>query len=279
MASTGSRPCPPRGTARDRRTSHARSSRRSARVRRSLARASRIAAVASRPPISGICTSMRTMSNALVRRCGPRLRGRSVATATDVARLFEHRRHELLVGRVVFGNEDAQRLAVRVCADRSEAGGGSADAEPEQRQDRIEQLRLLDRLGQVGREPAASARATPADQSGRRQHDQLGTFGTSAQSSPIVARERETVDVGHQRVGEDEAERIARVERPRRSADSAARAPSTRRRLHPPVGEHLLENPAVRRVVVDDQHSEVFERRRRRRTRAGGCSAPGRSAR
>ena len=61
-ASTGSRPCRPPDIARDRRSWHARSWRRFARWRPVDASRSRIAAVASIPPISGICTSINTTS-------------------------------------------------------------------------------------------------------------------------------------------------------------------------------------------------------------------------
>ena len=68
----------------------------------------RIAAVASKPPISGICTSIRMMSKVL----GRSLRNRLPAVADAVTswpRCFEQQDHQLLVGGVVFGDEDAER--------------------------------------------------------------------------------------------------------------------------------------------------------------------------
>ena len=69
---------------------------------------SRMAAVASRPPISGIWTSMRIASNGF--SDGLRDRLLPVRHGDDaVPALIEQRDDELLVGRVVFGDEDAQR--------------------------------------------------------------------------------------------------------------------------------------------------------------------------
>ena len=107
---------------------------------------SRIAAVASKPSISGICTSISTRSNALA---GER-RERLAAVLDDdrpVAGAFQHAHGDALVDRVVLGDQHAQPAPGRTrgrCA-RPRAAGRRL----ERLEDAVEQVRLLDRLDQV----------------------------------------------------------------------------------------------------------------------------------
>ena len=82
-----------------------------------------------------------------------------------------------------------------------------------------------------------------------------------------LGREREAVDAGHQRIGQDEMERLA-------AAGGFAQRGQRRRRAvhghgaHLPARENLRENEAIRRVVVDDEHAEAAKRVGRWRGRA-----------
>ena len=71
-----------------------------------------------------------------------------------------------------------------------------------------------------------------------------------------LGREREAIDIGHQRVGQHQVERLSaagglaqRRERGRRAVH--------RHGAHLPACENLRENEAIGRVVVDDEHAEV----------------------
>ena len=124
----------------------------------------------------------------------------------------------------------------------------------------------------------AVARARPRRrQARRREQDHLDP------AEPLVgadlARQREAVHVGHQRVGEHEMERSACRRRPATARRAPPRALVDSRRLHPPAREHLLEDPPVGRVVVDDEHAQAAQVRgcrraagRRRRAAAPKCA-------
>ena len=83
-----------------------------------------------------------------------------------VPALLEHRHDQLLVGRVVFGNQDTQRPRPGGAMTSVAPGGRrmlGSSGRAEHRDDRIEQFGLLDRLAQVGREAGlVRARRCPA---------------------------------------------------------------------------------------------------------------------
>ena len=72
------------------------------------------------------------------------------------------------------------------------------------------------------------------------QHDDLGA--ASRASARSGAAEREAVDVRHQRIGQHEVETARPASRASSSAASAARGAVDGGRLHPPAGEHLLQD-------------------------------------
>ena len=71
----------------------------------------RMAAVASKPSISGICTSISTTSNVFLRRGRPAPPGRCSATTTVWPSLLQQADGQPLVDRVVLGQQDAQSAA------------------------------------------------------------------------------------------------------------------------------------------------------------------------
>ena len=109
----------------------------------------RMRRVASRPSSSGICTSISTTSNELVRPGGRRPRGRCWRPSRG-ARAAREADRQPLVDDAVLGQQDSQRPRRRAePARRLHAGGfGSGGAMPSADDDRVEQLRLLDRLHQ-----------------------------------------------------------------------------------------------------------------------------------
>ena len=125
---------------------------------------SRIACVASNPPISGICRSISTTSNgALVGRVDRRDRLAAVLDGPDVvAALLQQRGHELPVDGIVFGDEHVQRTqhGARRRARPPARVRSCRVGDAEEPRERVEQIGVLDRLGQerVDAAPAAPRR-------------------------------------------------------------------------------------------------------------------------
>ncbi len=117
----------------------------------------RIWRVASRPSISGICTSISTRSYGQSR---DRFDGLD-AVGGDVgaiAHRLEHEQGDLLVHRVVLGQQDPQGMAFAEHAKSGQRVDGSRHGSAEQRHEHVEELRLLDRLGQHRRRTPGRAR-------------------------------------------------------------------------------------------------------------------------
>ena len=146
-------------------------------ARRSPPRAARMAAVASKPSISGICTSISTRSN------GRSSRAASAswplpATHDRVAPLLQQADGEPLVDR-----RCPRPAGAGACAGPSPVGAAAVarrsrssaprDA-PSAGHDRVQQVRLRDRLGQVGGDAQLPAARRVLALVGRRQHHQGG---------------------------------------------------------------------------------------------------------
>ena len=186
-------------------------------------RRARIARTASKPSISGICTSMRTRSKSRPRRAPQR--PRAVGRDDDrVPQALEHPDGHLLVDRMVLGQQDAAAAA------RSAAVGdaGPAADSPRRRspgtprhQDLhqgVEELGLPDRLGQAGGDPQGAVDARHPPGARRRSSSRTGSRRSRAR--------RGSAGPGRTRPSRASCRRAAR----RRTA-----GPPRRRRAVPPV--------------------------------------------
>jgi hypothetical protein len=135
--------------------------------------------------------------------------------------------------------------------------------------ERLEEVGMLDRLGQQGIDVVPVSPHAIVGLPDRRQHHD-GHLGEPSFTSH-AAREHESVDLGHLVVGDHHVEARPRA-RSRLQRRHGRFGITHRRRRHVPAREHLLEDAAVRRVVVDDEHTQSFERARfrERRGRDGG---------
>ena len=113
----------------------------------------------------------------LFSRLVERLRGRS-RDDDGVAVLFEERHDQLLIRHIVFGHQDAEgtrprpgRWRLPPPASRSTFG---RDRCAEHRDDRVEQVGLLDRLAQARREADFARTRSTERQARRGQHDEPG---------------------------------------------------------------------------------------------------------
>jgi hypothetical protein len=121
---------------------------------------------------------------------------------------------------------------------------------------------LFDRLGDVQCDPQPPASRHIVGADGRREHDD---------------RRRLEAAIGHYPFGQGEAVGSRHLTVDNRQRERPVRAMCLfeclqrfvggghHRRLHPPVEQDLLENPAIGRVVVDGEH--------RQRTQIGGLAA------
>ena len=164
----------------------------------------------------------------------------------------------LLIDDVVFGKQDLDATDRRLWhRDRS-----GRDSRPPLRlehvQDRVEKIRPLDWLGQVGRDPEVTAPGGIAVLARRGQHHDRGARELGPLSN--LFRDAEAVQIRHVRIEHDEQKRFARLgggsqrlERRLSSVDGG--------RLHVPSRELLAKNPPVDLVVVHDQHRKASEKR------------------
>ena len=169
-----------------------------------------------------------------------------------VPELLEQEQCKPLVQGVVLCDEDPQRRAL--CDDRLRLGGL---LEPRRRalaaehlEQGVVELRRPDRLCQVRREIGLGVLLPPAE---RRQQDQRQSLRVAV--PPDLPRHCEPVELRHLHVENREVERIATpdpLERLRRRAGLA--------REHAPALYVRLQDPPVRRVVVEDQHAPAFQR-------------------
>ena len=135
----------------------------------SIASRSRIAAVASRPPISGICTSISTRSKrsrATISRASRPL----FATVTEWPAAGQQPDRDALVDDVVFGQEDLRRTDVGRGRRRPVPTAALLHAVFQHTADLGQQLGLPHGLGQIRRDPQLAAASRIAVLSRRGQH-------------------------------------------------------------------------------------------------------------
>ncbi len=199
---------------------------------------SRMTAVASSPLISGICTSIRTRSNdSSTARSAARRPLPTIVTRCPFC--LSKADDERLVGRVVFSDQHSQRPA-RPPADRcvslprcrrDGAGVAKAVTIASSRSD------CLTGLASCAANTFA-ARPRDGSRTRRRQQDHLQL--AEAIVSRDLLREAESVNVGHQRVGQQQVKRVAlfrglsaatraRRRRCRRRRRASASSPGSRR--------------------------------------------------
>ena len=198
---------------------------------------SRIAAVASRPPISGICTSMSIDVEGLFSPLVDTAWRPFGDDDDGVPRCSRSVTHELLIRGVVLRHQHAERPRRHSGrrrsprpAPRSALVGAAAPNAVTIASSRSE---CLTGLRQARREAGVARARSSERQTRRRQHDQPGA-GESSGRPAIGAREREAVDLGHQRVGQDEPKRLPGTggfAQRRQSGSSAVDRPGP----HPPA--------------------------------------------
>ena len=229
----------------------------------------RIAAVASNPSISGICTSIRTTSNGWPSRAVERLA--AVAGHDDlVAPLLQQADRQLLVDRVVLGQEEPERPP-RARRRRRRPGRrrhGSSLGRTARATVMIASSRSDCLTASSGR------RRRPAPGSGRRPRGGRPTTASSGSPRPAPASCRIRSARAKPSISGIMASSRTRANgspAPARPVERRERLPAALddRRLHAPVGEHLLEDQPVRRVVVHDQDAAG-------RAPAAGSAAAGR---
>ena len=169
----------------------------------------RMRAVASKPSISGICTSISTRSNG----CCVQGRQRLLAVAGHhdrVPLLLQQADRQLLVDQVVLGQQDAQRRAGGPAGAGRSAGAAGVRLRtgPGRRAMASNKFRLLDRLDQVGGDAQLPAAGHVARLAGRGQHHHR-------RSGPAPGRwldalgQGEAVHLRHEGVEQHQRERLA----------------------------------------------------------------------
>ena len=137
-------------------------------------------------------------------------------------------------------------------------GARPAQRRPVQRRhDRVQQLRLLDRLGQARRHAQFPALRRLPLTPRRREHHQRRP--RQAGPLPDLFGQAEAVHLRHHRVQQHQRERVARRQRALHLRQRRPRALG-HRRPHAPVGEHFLQDAPVGRVVVHHQHRQAPQR-------------------
>ena len=125
--------------------------------------------------------------------------------------------------------------------------------------DRFQQLGLLDRLQQIGRDPQTLAFRHVVGAIAGGQHHDHGAVDLAVLAN--LAGQHEAVDVGHVGVGNHQRERLAGTFGLPQLFDGL-RGVLDARGQHLPTGKHLVENPPVRGVVVDHQHAHAVQTHR-----------------
>ena len=189
-----------------------------------------------------------------------RRRPRPFPTTHRMPFCLSKRPTELLVGGVVFGHQHAKWPMARAASSlRPAAPAAQPLRRPGRRDDGVEQLRLLDRLGQ----PAKHSRPRRPR---RPRRCQRITLGVARRSSRDLAGEHEAVHSGISASSQQSVERPALLGVPtaeRRPARSATRAC--------PASEHLSEDAGwsrCRRRPARRDSGGVVGRAARRRARA-----------
>ena len=183
----------------------------------------RIAAIASAPPISGICMSMRIRSN------GSRSNLSSAMQSVfrerhRVPGLLEHADRDALVDDVVLGQQNPERRAHVSCATGATATGFEA-VRPSV--SRMAWHRAICRTGLTRYDAMPSSRQR-AESCGSPDEVSIMIVGAGVLASSVrSSRHGEAVHAGHVRVEQHQLERFAPRARPRATAMSAAAPLST----------------------------------------------------
>ena len=232
-----------------------------------------MAAVASKPPISGICTSISTRSK--VSRSSAASASRPLlATVTAWPRLREQLRRATRWLTTLSSASSTFTRRTGAASGRDGRGGaartrrgrrGRAVAGCSTLADGVEQIGRVDRLGEIGGDPELAAAGGVAVLPGRGQHHdrRAGQLGTrrdllgDPEAVLIRACWRRAARAGT----------AGRSSAARASASSAAATAGDGRRHHAPPRDLLLQDAPVDRVVVDDEHRQLRQRRLRRRRR------------
>ena len=122
--------------------------------------------------------------------------------------------------------------------------------------DRLEQLGLLDRLQQIGRDPQPLAFPHVVGAIAGREHHDHRAVG--AVILPDLPGQHEAVDVGHVGVGNHQRERLTGMFGLPQEFDGL-RGAGDAGGQHLPTGKHLVENSPVRGVVVHHQHAHAVQ--------------------
>ncbi len=229
---------------------------------------SRMRRVASRPSITGICTSISTRSTRAPAQHLERLA--AVGREHDLAaRALEEQLGDAPVGRVVLDQQHRAPAALVVLDDHVA------------RDDRAQALRELERgvrehalhRGEQLRRgasawtgaPRTRARAAPCGSTCRRWSCRArAAISAIPGDRADPPRELEPVDARHAVIGDHRLERLARLGRALQHGERLDRG---RRRFDVVVraGEQLADHAAVGVVVVDDEDAAAVRRRGRRR--------------
>ena len=216
-----------------------------------------MAAVASKPSISGICTSISTTSNDCPSRAASASRPLP-ATTTWWPRFSSTLTASLWLTGCP---RPAGAGAARPPAGRGPRRRGGTALEAQRRaeggHDRVEQGRLLDRLGQVGGDAQLAAAGGVLAPVGRRQHHQRRPGQLRVLPDPLG--QGEAVHLRHHGVEQHQRERLRRPPRACSSAASACRPPSTTVGFIPQLVSISWRMQPVRGVVVHDQHGQAVD--------------------
>ena len=231
-------------------------------------------AVHSKPPISGIWTSISTQPNP-ANAASSRIASASTPVVGDddgVPAFLEQMRRHHLVDAVVLDEQNASRVArfpQGVARDERRPMLVQPPRRAMPRGWRSRSSERSDRFGEVAGDaqlPAPGRIARFAR--GREHHD--GRAG-DRRIALDGGGQREPIRVGHLKIRQHEGEGLSRIPAPRgaRRARRRAVAASEGRMRQP--SEHLFEQAPVRGVVVDDQDRQVsqIDRIRNGRQRAG----------
>jgi hypothetical protein len=162
-----------------------------------------------------------------------------------------------LIHEAVFGKKNAQR-AHAPSASADFADGAFLRSQPDGQHDRVEQLRLLDGLREVGgdTEMLAARNIAGSVARGEHHHDRA----RQVRIAPDSLHQLETVDRWHVGVGDDELERASLAKRLPEARQGGFRAGGRVDGQIPPL-QHFLENQPVGRVVVDHEGPHAAQSR------------------
>ena len=173
-----------------------------------------------------------------------------------VAALLQRADGERLIHRVVFGDEDAQRAPGGLLCRHSRVPARAGDPFAQDRDDRIEEIRLFDGFRDVQRHTEAAAAGDVVGTRRRGQHDDGQRLKAAVGLDAFD--EHEAVDAGHLTVDNRERERPVLPMRGLERDEGVVRVRDDRR-LHPPVLQRVFEDPPIRRVVVDGEHGKILQ--------------------